>query len=212
MSRIKKIISGCQTGADRAALDFAVDLGIPYGGSVPKGRKAEDGIIPEKYDQLQEMATANYPARTEQNILDSHGTLIISHGKLTGGSLRTKKLALQHERAYLHIDLTKTNPFIAAGKIINWITGNGIEILNVAGQRASKDQKSYEGTLEVLKAFHDMATWKDQTISLPRTFVEAVESMIAAMTLRDKTKLARMPEEDLILLHPTLGAWIRDKF
>lgn len=130
---VRKIISGAQTGADRAALDFAIEVGIPYGGWIPKGRKAEDGRVPDKYDQLQEMATASFPARTEKNIHDSHGTLIISHGKLTGGSLRTKKLADQHKRAYLHIDLPKTNHFLAAKKIIKWIAANGIEILKCGG-------------------------------------------------------------------------------
>jgi len=92
---IKKIISGGQTGADRAALDFAIEVGIPHGGWVPKGRKAEDGEIPDKYS-LQEMATSSYPARTEKNVIDSDGTLIISHGRLSGGSLSTKKVADEH--------------------------------------------------------------------------------------------------------------------
>jgi hypothetical protein len=76
---IKKIISGGQTGADRAALDTAIKLGIPHGGWISKGRKAEDGPLPDKY-QLQEMPTDSYPERTEQNVVDSEGTLIISHG------------------------------------------------------------------------------------------------------------------------------------
>jgi len=69
-----KIISGGQTGADRAALDFAIKHNIPYGGWVPKGRKTEDGTLPEKYN-LQEMPTVQYANRTEKNILDSDGTL-----------------------------------------------------------------------------------------------------------------------------------------
>jgi len=79
---LTKIISGGQTGADRAALDAAIDLGIPHGGWIPKGRNAEDGTLPDKY-QLQEMPTASYPKRTEQNVIDSDGTLILSHGNLT---------------------------------------------------------------------------------------------------------------------------------
>ena len=78
---IKKIISGGQTGADQAALDVAIESGIPHGGWIPKGRKTENGRLPDKY-QLKEMATSSYPKRTEQNIIDSHGTLIISNGKL----------------------------------------------------------------------------------------------------------------------------------
>jgi hypothetical protein len=74
---IKKIISGGQTVADRAALDTAIKLKIPHGGWIPKGRKAEDGPLPEMY-QLQEMPTESYSARTEQNVIDSDGTLIIA--------------------------------------------------------------------------------------------------------------------------------------
>jgi hypothetical protein len=79
---LKKIISAGQTGADRAALDVAIKLHIPHGGWVPKGRIAADGQLPEKYE-LQGMPTDSNPARTEQNVIDSDGTLIISHGALT---------------------------------------------------------------------------------------------------------------------------------
>ena len=74
---ITKIISGGQTGADRAALDFAIKMKIPHGGWIPKGRLAEDGPLPEKY-QLLEMSTTSYPKRTEQNVIDSDATLILS--------------------------------------------------------------------------------------------------------------------------------------
>ena len=89
---LRKIISGGQTGADRAALDAAIELGIPHGGWIPKGRLTEDGPLPDRY-QLVEMPTASYPKRTEQNVIDSDGTLIVTHGKLTGGSALTQKLA-----------------------------------------------------------------------------------------------------------------------
>jgi len=90
---ITRIISGGQTGADRAALDVAIKLGIPHGGWIPKGRKTEKGPLPEKY-QLQEMTTGSYPARTEKNVIESDGTLIIARGKLTGGSDYTRQMTL----------------------------------------------------------------------------------------------------------------------
>ena len=92
---IKKIISGGQTGADRAALDVAIKFNIPHGGWIPKGRIAEDGPLPDKY-QLQEMPTSSYPKRTEQNVIDSDGTLIFSRGKPTGGTDYTRKMVLKH--------------------------------------------------------------------------------------------------------------------
>jgi len=81
---IKKIISGGQTGVDRAALDTAIKLGIPHGGWIPKGRLTEEGPLPDRY-QLQGMPMSSYPKRTERNVLDLDGTLIIAHGKLTSG-------------------------------------------------------------------------------------------------------------------------------
>ncbi len=75
---ITRIISGAQTGADRAGIDAAIESGIPYGGWIPKGRKAEDGTVPETYTELQELIRGGYPKRTEQNVIDSDGTVIFT--------------------------------------------------------------------------------------------------------------------------------------
>ena len=93
---IEKIISGGQTGADRAGLDAVIDLDIPHGGWIPKGRRTEDGGLPEKYN-LKEMITGSYAARTEQNVIDSDGTFIVSHGKFNGGSAMTRRLLGTHD-------------------------------------------------------------------------------------------------------------------
>lgn len=158
---IKKIISGGQTGADRAALDFAIEVGIPHGGWVPKGRLAEYGPIPGEYN-LQEMPTLSYSARTEQNVTDSDGTLIFSHGNLTEDPLCTKKLAEKHKRACLHIDFTKENHFLAQCRIKEWIEAHGIKTINVTGPRASKDPRIYEEVLESLIAVHVMVTQAEE--------------------------------------------------
>ena len=113
---LTKIISGGQTGADRAALDVAIELNIPHGGWIPKGRKTEDGLLPDKY-QLKEMSTASYPKRTEKNVIDADGTLILTHGKLSGGSALTVKIAMKHGRPYLDVHVLKTAGF-AAGHVI----------------------------------------------------------------------------------------------
>ena len=117
---LTKIISGGQTGADRAALDVAIELDISHGGWILKGRKTEDGTLPDKY-QLQEMPTYSYPKRSEQNVMDSDGTLILSHGKLTGSSALTLKLAEKHHKERLHIDRTKTHACEAGRAITTWI-------------------------------------------------------------------------------------------
>ena len=147
---IEKIISGGQTGADRAALDVAIGLNIPHGGWIPKGRKTEDGILPAKYE-LQEMPSSSYPKRTEQNILDSDGTLIICHGKLTGGSSLTRKVAKKHDRPWLHLDMDKLSVSDASKTTASWIGRNNVQVLNVAGSRASKDPEIYKTTVEILK-------------------------------------------------------------
>ena len=152
---VKKIVSGGQTGADRAALDVSIALDIPHGGWVPKGRLTEDGPLPKKY-QLREMPTNSYPKRTEQNVIDSDGTLIISHGKLTGGSDLTRKLAIKHDRPWLHIDLNQTAEFQSAEKISEWVQNNRLETLNVAGPTASKDPKIYQAVLKIIETVYYM--------------------------------------------------------
>jgi len=98
-----KIISGRQTGADRAALDFAIANGIPHGGWCPKGRKAEDGPIDSRY-QLEETPSADYAQRTEWNVRDSDGTVVFSiAAALTGGSKKTVELAQRHQKPVLHL-------------------------------------------------------------------------------------------------------------
>ena len=148
---IAKIISGGQTGADRSALDFAIDNNIPHGGWIPKGRITEAGQLPDKY-HLQEMATTSYDIRTEQNVIDSDGTVIVSHGKLAGGSALTQTFAIKHHKPRLHLDMNKTTITEAAGSLNNWIEKSKIKILNVAGPRASKDDKIYQVTKDILEA------------------------------------------------------------
>ncbi|MCP4368611.1 MAG: hypothetical protein GY797_10940 [Deltaproteobacteria bacterium] len=94
---LKQIISDRQTEADQAALDAAIKLGIPHGGWIPKGRPTENGRLPDK-NKLKEMPNKSYPKRTEQNVIDSDGALIITHGKLTGVS----KLTQKHVKNYFY--------------------------------------------------------------------------------------------------------------
>ncbi|MFC1579495.1 YpsA SLOG family protein [Thermodesulfobacteriota bacterium] len=215
---IEKIISGGHTGADTAALDVAIELGIPFGGWIPKGRRAEEGPKPNKY-KLHEMPTDSNPKSTEQNVIDSDGTLIVSHGKLTGGSAYSLKMAREHNRPCLHIDLNQTRAFIASAKINNWIYQHEVEVLYVAGPRASKDPAIYESTVKLLKAvfFMDLIEKEmpdPEHISdyIPQTVEEAVHYLSVGLSLKYKATIARMDEDELSSLHPTLGKFIRDKF
>ncbi len=147
---IGKIISGGQTGADRAALDFAMARNIPYGGWLPKGRRTEDGALDPKY-RLREMPTADYAKRTEQNVLDSDGTVVISHGFPVAGSALTLEFARRHERPCIHLDLKEISPETAAEKLVSWLVENRIRVLNVAGPRAGRDPAIYPAVMDLLE-------------------------------------------------------------
>lgn len=146
---ISRIVSGGQTGADRAALDAAVQAGIPHGGWVPRGRKAEDGRIPARYC-LREMTTFSYADRTEKNVLDSDATLIVSRGPLTGGSRLTLGLAMRNRKPCLHVDMAVTGMEEAENKVRSWLEENDVSTLNVAGPRASNDPDIYGLVLSLL--------------------------------------------------------------
>jgi len=220
---IEKIISGAQTGADRAALDAAIELGIPHGGWVPKGRLAEDGVIPQKY-HLKEMPTESYAHRTEQNVVDSEGTLILAHGLLSGGSALTKEFAEKHKRPCLNIDLNIIPAFKAATLITTWIEMNHIRTLNVAGPRASNDPEIYRKTRDILEsAFHigmikkvrpDLDRDRDsiKPDGPPKSVEEAVDLLVAKLPLKDKVTLANMTREELSGLDTSLGKYIRNNF
>lgn len=151
MNSIRKIVSGGQTGADRAALDFAIQNGIEIGGYVPKGRMAENGIIPENYPNLIETESADPKERTELNIIHSDGTLILSQGDLTGGSQLAEKFALEHKKPFLHIDLLKYSPECAVEIALKLLDEIECRTLNIAGPRLSEDAEIYEAVTNFLR-------------------------------------------------------------
>ena len=127
----EKIISGGQTGVDRAALDVALELGLPCGGWCPKGRRAEDGEIPARYP-LEEASSSDYRVRTELNVQDSDGTLILAWGRLAGGTLLTLKLARRLHKPYFVVDLVQGGD---AKNVREWGRAKKVGTLNVAGPR-----------------------------------------------------------------------------
>ena len=137
--KISKIISGGQTGADRGGLDAAIHCQLPHGGWCPKGRKAEDGVIPAKY-LLKEMTSADYLVRTEANVVDSDATVIFTMGALEGGSKKTAQYAIKHKKPFLHIDLKNKGCNEVVQLITKWLEESCPKncTLNVAGSRGSK--------------------------------------------------------------------------
>jgi len=150
---LQKIVSGGQTGVDRAALDIAIalsnELGISVGGYCPKGRIAEDGVIDDKYP-LTETTTTAYAQRTEWNVKHSDGTLLLSCGKLTKGTALTLKLAKQRQKPFFIVDLSQDTNNIYLD-IISWLAENNISVLNIAGSRESTSPGIYIQAYQLLK-------------------------------------------------------------
>jgi len=132
---IERIVAGGQTGVDRGGLDAGLAAGLAVGGWCPLGRRAEDGEIPARYP-LDETPSHDYRERTEWNVRDSDGTLILARGRrLTGGTALTEDLAQRYGRPVLVVDLkTEDGP----GPVIAWLEENAIATLNVAGPRESQ--------------------------------------------------------------------------
>lgn len=125
------IVSGGQTGVDRAALDVALELGIPCGGWCPAGRRAEDGRIPDQYP-LRETPSAEYVQRTQWNVRDSEATLILARRPLKGGTAVTWQVARRYRRPVLVVDAARGEN---VARVRRWLEERGVEVLNVAGPR-----------------------------------------------------------------------------
>ena len=213
---------------DQAALDVAIKLAVDHGGWIPKGRITESGPLPEDY-RLNETKTSSYAERTEKNVMEADATLIISRGQLTGGSDYTREMAVKHNRPWLHIDLDQMAAFQAAISINQWVLQNKVEVLNVAGPRASKDPSVYKDAVNILESeyylglaetsMNSAGNLKDLLQSqsepppaAPRTVAEAVERLATNMPLKDKTTIANMAFSELPNLHLTLGGYILNNF
>ena len=134
---LKKIISGGQTGVDRAALEAALALNFPCGGWVPADRMAEDGEISARYP-MTVLPHGSYRQRTRLNVVDSDGSAIFFDEALRGGTRLTRNLCALLDRPYILIDARgMPDPIDAAKSVVNFIEQNNIETLNVAGPRAS---------------------------------------------------------------------------
>lgn len=131
---VRRIVSGGQTGVDRAALDVAIELQIAHDGWCPRGRLAEDGTIPLRF-RLQETDSATPAVRTRRNVRDSDGTLIISSLPLTDGTALTERCAHELDRPVLVVG---PDDELAPMRIRRWLIEHSIETLNVAGPRASQ--------------------------------------------------------------------------
>ncbi len=223
MGLLNKIVSGGQTGADRAALDTAIKFNVPHGGWITKGRRTESGPLPDFY-KLKEMDTRDYPARTRQNIIDSDGTVIIARGNLTGGSALTYAFAQKTDRWICTIDLLDQNIFEASLNLHAFIEDHDIRVLNVAGPRAGHDPDIYYDVKAILSAVlyldfleTEEESWQaDQMIDSRFDFPQSITSMDQALqaleqslTLRGKTMIARSRAYQMAYIYFTLLEYVQ---
>lgn len=147
------IISGGQTGADRAALDFAIAHGVPHGGWCPLGRRAEDGVLDARY-QLRETGSRNYRQRTRRNVAESDATLILNLDELADGSLVTLQFAERANKPACVVALDADDLAAEAARVREWLAAHAVAVLNVAGPRESKRPGIHRKALAFLEALH----------------------------------------------------------
>ncbi len=154
---IKKIISGGHPGVERAALDAAIKLDIPHSGWAYRGRKIEDGILPEEY-RVKEISDKSFSNRIKKNVIDAAGVVIFAYGKPSIGLKMIEELASVYQRPYLHIDLRESSFNIAAATIRAWMIKNEIESVYVTGQKPVKGADIYSEVMKVIEGIQRMDT------------------------------------------------------
>lgn len=223
---IEKIISGGRPGAERAALDAAIRLGIGYGGWIPEDSNLPSDMDADRYNLI-EMSTSNRTETFKKNIRESDGTLMLSHGTLSSDVKNAKKTIQRYSTPLLHVYLNNTDAFNAASLINDWISDNDSNILHVTGPSENEDRKIYSTTLDILQAVYflnltetsmsqsmgaqELLAHPLKTAIPPKTVEAAVDIIINEMHLKDRTLMANLREEDIAPLQLTLGLYIKKK-
>ncbi len=217
----RKIISSGTDGADRAALDVAINLGLPHGGWMSGDMKVEESVPENKY-KLKQTIPSETSCHIENNVIDSDGTLILSHGKLDDCSIWQDSFAVKHHKPWLTIDLNRMTRFEASIAISKWILENRVEILNVTGSGSKSDHLIYVATMNVLESAIFLGQIdEDLTVKIstshveekhPQTVTEAVGLLISGLPLKDRVLIANMTAAELKSLDNNLGSYIRKSF
>ncbi len=157
---IKKIISGGHPGAERAALDAAIKLDITHSGWAYKGRKTDEGILPEEY-KVKETIDKSFSNRIEKNVLDAGGVVIFAYGKPTVGLKVVEELASKYKRPCLHIDFSESYFNVAAATIRAWLIKNEIDTVYFTGQKSVKDFDIYFEVIRIIEGIYRFDTEPD---------------------------------------------------
>ncbi len=221
---IHRILSGGQTGVQRAALDTAIKLGISFGGWIRRGRRSEDGPLSGRY-QLQETQSVGVQEAIKRNVEEADGTLIISRGSLSDWLTYTVQITLQQHKQLLHVDLSQRSLFEAATLVCDWADAHRLRTVYVTGPRLSEDGAIYANCCSVLEAAvylgfiksTSFGPFKDGRVSgtrggLPVTVEQAVERLKAALSLKDRVAVANSSADQLDEIYRWLAEYIKKAF
>lgn len=209
------------TGAELAALDIAIKLGIPHGGWTSRGKRNEAGRLGDKY-QLKPTQALGYEIAQEKNVMECDGTLVVTRGEQTSLTTNAVKLALKHHRQFLHMDLKQYALFEAASLTSSWMSQKQIRVIYVTGLLEREDTNIYRQTLKLLEtAFYlgfvktDITTDVDSLSEVPssprfpKTVDASVAQLKAAMSLKDKSIMANMQPNEIDHLNSGLSEYIK---
>lgn len=222
---LKKIISAGKNSAERAALDAALHLDLPYSGCISGGEEVPDADDPASFSLLQPASDSPEDC-IEKCVRDSDATLILTHGGIAGSSALCRDFAQSLDRPWLHIDLTQSAAFRASTLIADWLVKENVAVLNVAGSQPEGELNARRKIFHILTSAYWLSHSKSvetktegnfshgllSGTDLPQTVQGAVSRLVAEMGLKDKTTMANMTEEELIRLNSSLGTFIRSTY
>jgi len=218
---IEKILSAGRDGAERAAIDAALELGIHHGGSRYDPDIVRAGL-PTDISCNTEAPSADYRGCIEENVKNSDGTLIITLGRPEEYADHARKTALRNRRQLLHVDASSTDVLEAASLIRSWIDIYFIRTLHVTGVSSENVSSLYQATFHILMnavSFptaegppEDTRPYPLPEKDKPRTVEQAIERLLYEMPLKDKTTLARMRSDELAMIHSSLAEFIVVRF
>lgn len=221
---LKKIVSTGSSGVDRAARDLAIEMGISHSDQNKKNTPNEG----TDNCRVLKLTADSASIKAEQNVIQTDGSLVLSYGDLKGRVALISEFAKRYEKPLLHVDLERISTSGAALKFAIWVEKNTIEILNVAGPRASQAPDIYSVTKTILQSA--ITLMKPDNVSsgiggneshlenemtpatLPATIDEAVDRLMSEMKLRDKSRIAKMSDDEACMLNISLGQYIRNRF